>query len=81
MTPPLMIGAALAFSASSYAGCPEYLDHSMRKLHSKEQVNLCEAQAGRPMLVVNTASHCGYTSQFKGLESLYQKYRDQGLVG
>ena len=72
--------AALAFSASSYAACPEYLDHSMRKLHSKDQINLCEAQAGRPMLIINTASHCGYTSQFKGLEALHQKYGEQGLV-
>ena len=77
----LFIGLiALAFSASGYAACPEYLDHSMRKLHSKDQVNLCEAQAGRPMLIINTASHCGYTSQFKGLEALHQKYGEQGLV-
>ena len=76
----LSIFAALAFSASNYAACPEYLDHSMRKLHSKDQVNLCDEQAGRPMLIVNTASHCGYTPQFKGLEALYQKYSEQGLV-
>lgn len=66
--------------SAAQAACPEYLDHSMRKLHSKEQVNLCETQAGKPMLVINTASHCGYTSQFKGLEAVYQKYRDRGLV-
>ena len=71
---------ALAFSVSGYASCPDYLDHSMRKLHSKDQVNLCEMQAGRPMLIINTASHCGYTSQFKGLEALHQKYGEQGLV-
>ncbi|MEH6593678.1 MAG: glutathione peroxidase [Halioglobus sp.] len=77
----LFIGLiALAFSASGYAACPEYLDHDMRKLHSKDQVNLCEVQAGKPMLIINTASHCGYTSQFKGLEALHQKYGGQGLV-
>ena len=70
----------LAFSASGYAACPEYLDHSMRKLHSKDQVNLCEAQTGRPMLIINTASHCGSTKQFKGLEALHQKYGEQGLA-
>jgi glutathione peroxidase len=62
------------------AACPDYLDHDMRKLHSKEQVNFCELQQGRPMLIINTASHCGYTKQFKGLEALHQQYRDQGLV-
>lgn len=75
----LTIMALLIGSAVAAADCPSYLDHSMRKLHSKEQLNLCEVQAGKPMLVINTASHCGYTRQFKGLEALYQQYRDRGL--
>ena len=62
------------------AACPDYLNHDMRKLHSREQVNLCELQQGRPMLIINTASHCGYTPQFKGLEAIHQQYRDDGLV-
>jgi glutathione peroxidase len=66
---------------ASEPGCPEYLNQTLRKLHSKEQVNLCAYyRSGAPILVVNTASHCGYTKQFKGLESLYQTYKDQGLV-
>ena len=44
-------------TAAASAACPEYLDHDMRKLHSKEQLNLCEFAAGKPILIVNTASH------------------------
>lgn len=75
----LIPGAVLA-SAQTLAACPAYLDHDMRKLHSKEQVNFCALQDGKPMLIINTASHCGYTSQFKGLEALHKQYRDRGLV-
>lgn len=60
--------------------CPAFLDHDLRKLHSADTVNLCELAAGKPLLVVNTASHCGFTGQFGGLQGLHDKYRDQGLV-
>jgi glutathione peroxidase len=66
-------------SHSVAAACPEYLDQDLRKLHSKNTVNLCELAAGKPMLIVNTASHCGFTGQFSGLEALYQQYRERGL--
>ncbi len=59
--------------------CPEFLNHSFRKLHSSEDINLCTLYTGGPLLIVNTASHCGFTPQFKGLEALYQKYKNQGL--
>ncbi len=72
--------ALLIAGSAANAACPDYLDHEMRRLHSKESVNLCEVTAGKPMLIVNTASHCGYTPQFKGLEALHQAYKDRGLV-
>lgn len=61
------------------ASCPDFLNHEYRKLHSKEKVNLCEKFKGKPMVLVNTASHCGYTKQFGSLETLYQKYKAQGV--
>ncbi|NMT63071.1 glutathione peroxidase [Marinobacter orientalis] len=60
--------------------CPAFLDHDLRKLHSADSVNLCDVAAGKPMLVVNTASRCGYTGQFEGLEALHREYSDKGLV-
>lgn len=56
------------------------LDKDFRRLASDEQVNLCEAYAGKVILVVNTASKCGNTPQYDGLEKLYDEYGDKGLV-
>jgi glutathione peroxidase len=56
------------------------MDQDFKKLHSSQSINLCKEFAGRPLLIVNTASHCGFTPQFKGLEPLHQKYQSRGLV-
>ena len=69
-----------AASTSAAATCPAFLNQDFRKLHSNDSVNLCKLIAGKPMLLVNTASHCGFTPQFKGLEAAYEKYKDRGLV-
>ena len=70
-----------AVAASTPApSCPAFLNQEYRKLHSSESVNLCKVLAGKPMLIVNTASHCGFTPQFKGLEAAYEKYKGRGLV-
>ena len=71
--------AGLGLSSGAFA-CPEFLNTDMRKLSSKETINFCQSYAGKPMLIVNTASNCGYTPQFSGLESLHQEYKDKGLV-
>jgi glutathione peroxidase len=75
-----LLAPAVLWTGAAFAGCPAYLDHDLRKLHSNDTVNLCQISGGKPMLIVNTASHCGYTPQFKQLEALYQKYQQQGLA-
>ncbi|MDX1515893.1 MAG: glutathione peroxidase [Woeseiaceae bacterium] len=68
-------------TASTASGCEgNLLDQDFRKLASDEQVNLCETYQGKVVLVVNTASKCGNTPQYEGLESLYEEYGDDGLV-
>ncbi len=73
--------AAMSTGASATsAECPALLDVDVRRLAGEEVVNLCEAYKGKVILVVNTASKCGFTPQYEGLEALYRKYKDQGLV-
>ena len=53
--------------------------HELRRLHSGEVVRLADHLAGQPALIVNTASHCGFTSQFRELEAVHRQYKDKGL--
>jgi glutathione peroxidase len=77
----LTLVSMLTMSAPLNAGqCPEYLNQNIQKLHSAKTLNICEAYAGKPLLIINTASHCGFTPQFSGLEKLYKQYKDKGLV-
>lgn len=76
---PATSPVATAQSASA-AACPAYLNHDFRKLHSSEKLNVCQAAAGKPMLIVNTASNCGFTPQYKGLEAVHQKYKGKLTV-
>ena len=61
------------------AACPGLLDHSFPALASGKPVSLCQ-YAGKVILVVNTASYCGFTSQYEGLEKLHARLKDKGLV-
>jgi len=73
----------LLASPGVYAGdaaCPESLDFHKRPLADDGSVHLCDLLGGKVVLVVNTASRCAYTPQYDGLEKLYQRYMDRGLV-
>lgn len=75
------IGAFALAAANADTGVTKHLlDHDVRRLGSDETVNLAEAYHGKVVLVVNTASKCAFTGQYEGLEALYAKYRERGLV-
>ena len=72
---------AFAFAAPSPAAepsCPPILDHKFANLMD-EPISLCQFR-GKVALIVNTASECGYTPQYDGLEKLYRRYSDKGFV-
>jgi glutathione peroxidase len=80
--------AALAFvgtlaSTGAYAAsadtCPSTLQFTHPRLQDEKPQSLCQ-YSGKVILVVNTASYCGFTGQYKGLEALYAQYKDKGLV-
>jgi glutathione peroxidase len=74
----LLFALALLVPPVLAQACPGLLDHRYTSLQGKS-VDLCDF-AGRPILVVNTASKCGYTPQFEKLEALHRRYERRGLV-
>jgi glutathione peroxidase len=70
---------ASALPATPDAACPDLLRHTYNSLQTGQPQSLCQ-YAGKVVLIVNTASYCAYTGQYEGLEALYRKYRDRGLV-
>lgn len=61
------------------ADCPALLQHRFDRLQDEKPQSLCQ-YSGQVVLVVNTASFCGFTGQYEGLEALYARYRSRGLV-
>jgi glutathione peroxidase len=75
------LGPLILMSISlTTANAADLLDQDFRRLAGDEVVNLADAYSGKVILVVNTASKCGNTPQYEGLEALYQEYAEQGLV-
>ena len=72
----LLLGGQIAHAATS---CSPLLSQTFLRLQDEAPQNLCQYQ-GKVILVVNTASFCGFTSQYEGLEKVYAKYKDQGFV-
>src|SRR5476649_942625 len=75
-----LLGLALLMSSTIASGatCSALLDHKVNSLLGDKE-DLCQ-YAGKVVLVVNTASYCGYTPQYKGLQALNEKYKSRGLV-
>ncbi len=77
--------ALLCFASAAHAqkttppACPAILQHQFNRLQDEAPQNLCQ-YAGKVVLVVNTASYCGFTGQYEGLEKLFAHYQAKGLV-
>ncbi|MGA0572114.1 glutathione peroxidase [Variovorax sp. VNK109] len=71
--------AAPASPPSQQSACAPLLQHTFARLQDEKPQSLCQ-YSGKVILVVNTASFCGFTPQYKGLEALHAQYKDRGLV-
>lgn len=71
--------SAQAPPPSAPAACPATLQHTFLRLQDEKPQSLCQ-YSGKVLLVVNTASYCGFTGQYEGLEALHAKYQGRGLV-
>jgi glutathione peroxidase len=76
---PAAANAPAGAPAAAATACPAILQHTFPRLQDEKPQPLCQ-YAGKVLLVVNTASYCGFTPQYEGLEKLHARYRDRGLV-
>ncbi|WP_229218691.1 glutathione peroxidase [Rugamonas brunnea] len=70
---------AAPVAAAGAGNCPAILRQTFNRLQDEAPQDLCQ-YAGKVVLVVNTASYCGFTYQYEGLEAMYAKYAPKGLV-
>ena len=70
---------SLTIMDASANQCPKALDFEIKRLGEDKVESLCQYK-GKVILVVNTASKCGFTPQYEGLEKLYSEKKDEGLV-
>ena len=76
--PAVAAGTAPAATVAP-ANCPAILKQTFKRLQDEAPQDLCQ-YSGKVILVVNTASYCGFTNQYEGLEAMYAKYGSKGLV-
>ena len=74
-----LVGLSAYNPARAASACSSLLNHTFPRLQDEAPQNLCQYQ-GKVILAVNTASFCGFTSQYEGLEKIYAKYKDKGFV-
>lgn len=74
-----LLSGTAARAADDAPACPPLLNKTFPRLQDEKPQSLCQYR-GKVLLVVNTASYCGFTDQYKGLEALYARYKDRGLV-
>lgn len=75
----LLLLASNGFFSERALACSDILNHEFRPLAGKTPESLCSRFEGQVLLIVNTASKCGFTPQYEGLEALHAKYKDQGF--
>jgi len=78
-TAPFLLGLGMNSLQAAPANCSPLLSYTFPRLQDEAPQNLCQYQ-GKVLLVVNTASYCGFTGQYEDLEKIYAKYKDQGFV-
>ncbi|HET9033997.1 MAG TPA: glutathione peroxidase [Dokdonella sp.] len=75
-----LLTLCLLFASVSAYACSDLLNTEFRPLAGKGKVDLCKTYGGKVLLIVNTASKCGFTPQYDALETLYAEYKDRGFA-